>query len=245
MRENYHIGTTLTTDEWTEVLLDRELTNDIDIAILQAMYSFEEHKASASQIGLILGYVGKNTSSRLNLEMGRWGKRVVRKYPVKFTQRDDGTERKWDIFFDGWSKNRLFIWQIKKELITALEKTELTGDEQFPEEIPTESQEKLIEGAKKTITVNSYERNSKARKRCINHYRSTCNVCDLDFEKTYGELGKDFIHVHHLTKVADIGEIYEVNPIKDLRPVCPNCHAMLHKKEPPLTIGELKERLNK
>ncbi|MBL7811124.1 MAG: HNH endonuclease [Bacteroidetes bacterium] len=65
-------------------------------------------------------------------------------------------------------------------------------------------------------------------------------VCDFDFQKTYGKIGKNFIHVHHLIKVADIGSKYEVNPIKDLRPVCPNCHSMLHKKEPPLTIEELR-----
>ena len=65
-------------------------------------------------------------------------------------------------------------------------------------------------------------------------------VCDFDFQKTYGKIGKNFIHVHHLTKVEDIGNKYEVNPINDLRPVCPNCHSMLHKQEPPLTIEELK-----
>jgi 5-methylcytosine-specific restriction enzyme A len=245
MRENYHIGTTLTKQEWINVLLDREISTDIDIAILQAMYSFEGHKAAASQIGLILGFKGKNTSSLLNLEMGRWGKRLVKKYPVRFTIRENGTERKWDIFFDGWGEDKLFIWQIKKELIEALEATNLTGDEQFPEELPIENQVKIIEGAKRTITVNSYERNSKARQLCISYYGTICQVCGFDFEMIYGKLGKDFIHVHHLTKVADIGIEYEVKPIQDLRPVCPNCHAMLHRKEPPLRIDELKEILTK
>jgi 5-methylcytosine-specific restriction protein A len=45
--------------------------------------------------------------------------------------------------------------------------------------------------------------------------------------------------------VADIKGKYEVDPIKHLRPVCPNCHAMLHRQEPPFTIEELKEKLNK
>ena len=68
-------------------------------------------------------------------------------------------------------------------------------------------------------------------------------VCNFDFEKIYGKIGQNFIHVHHLTKVADIGNKYEVNPIKDLIPVCPNCHSMLHKQEPPFTIDELKSLL--
>ncbi len=62
----------------------------------------------------------------------------------------------------------------------------------------------------------------------------------LHFEEEYGNIGKCFIHVHHLTQLADIRQGYEVNPIKDLRPVCPNCHAMLHKKNPPYTIEQLK-----
>mgnify|MGYP003587801494 CR=1 FL=1 len=241
MRENYHIGTTLSTNEWINVLRDKEITNDLNIAILQAIYSFEKHKAAASQIGLILGFKGKNTSSPLNLEMGRWGKRLVRKYPIRYSVREDGSERKWDMFFDGWSENNLFIWQIKTELIDALKAMNLTGEEQFPEELPTNIQVTITEGAKKTITVNSYERNSKARQLCINHYGTSCQVCNFDFGKVYGKIGKDFIHVHHLTKVADIGDEYEVNPINDLRPVCPNCHAMLHKNEPPFSISELKD----
>ena len=63
-------------------------------------------------------------------------------------------------------------------------------------------------------------------------------------EKTYGEIGKNFIHIHHLVKISDIKEEYMIDPIEDLRPVCPNCHAMLHKKEPPFTIEELKGMLN-
>lgn len=204
MRNNYHIRT-LTINEWIDVLRDKEITNDMDIAILQAMYSFEEHKAAASQIGLILGFKGKSASSPLNLEMGRWGKRLVKKYSVTLTVRNDGTERKWDIFFDGWKEGKLFIWKIKKELIEALQKTNLTGEEPFPEEVPIDNQLTILEGAKRTITVNSYERNSKARQYCIGFYGTICQVCDFDFEKTYGELGTAFIHVHHLTKVADIG----------------------------------------
>lgn len=239
-KTNFRIGTSLTSDEWIEVLQDKKLTNDLDISIFQALYSFQGHKAPASQIGLLLGYKGKNTSSPLNSEIGRYGKRIAKEYNIKFTVRENGTERKWDIFFDGEVKSQPFIWKLKDELVQAIEETGLTGEQQYPDEIPIDSEEKLFEGAKRTIVVNSYERNNKARQQCIKHYGTSCMVCGFDFQKTYGKIGKDFIHVHHLTKVADIGNKYEVNPIKDLRPVCPNCHSMLHKQEPPLTIEELK-----
>jgi 5-methylcytosine-specific restriction protein A len=241
MREDYHLGITLTTNEWIVVLQDKTLTNDLDISILQTMYSFEGHKASASQIGRILGFKGENFSSPINAEIGRFGKRVVTKYPIRFTKRDDGTERKWDIFFDGWSDKSRFIWQLKAELRYALIQTGLTGELQLAEEIPIEEIEILFEGAKRTITINSYERNSKAKQLCKENYGTTCQVCDFDFELKYGKIGRNFIHVHHLTMVSDIGQNYEVNPISDLRPVCPNCHAMLHKQNPPLTIEELKK----
>ena len=243
MRENYHTGTTLTKDEWINVLSDPELTKPLDIDILQVMYSFEDRKASASQIGLILGIEGKYASSPLNLEMGRWGKRVAEKYQIRFTRRADGSLRKWDIFFNGWQEDRRFKWQIKQELVEALETLELTGEEQYPEELPRELNERLFEGARRTISVNSYERNSKARRLCIQKYGTACSVCEFDFKQTYGEIGQGFIHIHHLTRVSDIGNEYEVNPLEDLRPVCPNCHAMIHKTEPPLTIEELKSKL--
>ena len=68
------------------------------------MYSFQDHKASASEIGKILGYSGKNTSGPVNSEIGKWGNRLSKKYPVRFTKREDGSERKWDVFFDGWQE---------------------------------------------------------------------------------------------------------------------------------------------
>jgi len=58
---------------------------------------------------------------------------------------------------------------------------------------------------------------------------TACAVCGIDFEKVYGELGKGFIHVHHTVPIHTIGEEYTINPEKDLIPVCPNCHAMLHR----------------
>lgn len=109
----------------------------------------------------------------------------------------------------------------------------------YPDELPTSG--RLFEGIKKQVTVNSFERNPKARQECISHFGTDCSVCGFSFRKIYGSIGADFIHVHHLTQLAKIGEKYEINPIQDLRPVCPNCHSMLHRKEPPYTIEELRE----
>jgi 5-methylcytosine-specific restriction protein A len=111
----------------------------------------------------------------------------------------------------------------------------------FPDQIT--QPERLPEGASKIISVNAYERSRKARDHCIRHYGTRCCVCEMDFKERYGELGIGFIHVHHLKMLSEIGAEYEIDPIKDLRPVCPNCHAMLHRTAPPLSIDELRLRL--
>ena len=64
----------------------------------------------------------------------------------------------------------------------------------------------------------------------------------MDFKEVYGSEAEGLIHVHHLvpvSKIGQMGEDYEFDPIRDLRPLCPNCHAVAHRKEPPFTIEEL------
>jgi len=105
--------------------------------------------------------------------------------------------------------------------------------------------ETYFEGATKLIKVNLYERNHDARQKCIDHYGVICQVCKFSFEKVYGVIGEAYIHVHHLKPLSEIGEEYELDPIKDLRPVCANCHSMLHRKKPSYTIDELKSIIRK
>lgn len=238
------MATELTAIQWTEILLDNEITNDFDLSMFQALYSFERCKAPASQIGLLLGYNGKNPSAPLNSEVGRYAKRIARFYDINFTQRSTQKFKYWDLFFNGWEEDRFFIWQLRDELIEALEQVHLTGEIQYPEEIPVEQTSLLTEGIKKTIIVNTYERNPRARQECLKYWKPICSVCNFDFENKYGELGKGFIHVHHLIPVSEIGKPYQIDPIKDLRPVCPNCHSMLHKENPPIEIDELKKIMN-
>ena len=115
---------------------------------------------------------------------------------------------------------------------------------QLPEEIDDEDITTVSEGARRTVQVNVYERDPNARRKCIAKWGVKCSVCSFDFGERYGALGEGFIHVHHLNPLGEIGEQYELNPIADLRPVCPNCHAMLHRKRPAMSIEELKETVN-
>lgn len=102
----------------------------------------------------------------------------------------------------------------------------------------------MFEGASETVPINIYERNTVARNKCIQHHGAVCCVCNFDFESVYGEIGIGFIHVHHIVPLNKIGESYVVDPIKDLIPVCPNCHAMLHRKNEVMVVDALKKLIN-
>ena len=107
-----------------------------------------------------------------------------------------------------------------------------------PEEVS--NPERFFEGAAKTISVNAYERNGNARSACIKHYGAVCAICNFNFETAYGAIGKGFIHVHHIVPLAEIRREYKLNPIRDLIPVCPNCHAIIHLTQPAMSIEELR-----
>ena len=102
----------------------------------------------------------------------------------------------------------------------------------------------FAEGGRKRVTVNAYERDPRARRACIRHHGTSCLVCGLSFEERYGPRGNDFIHVHHRARVAARGGRYRLNAVRDLVPVCPNCHAMLHTQDPPLAVEELRYEMS-
>ncbi len=103
----------------------------------------------------------------------------------------------------------------------------------------------LTEGALRRVLVNAYERNPEARRQCIEHHGSICCICGFDFGKVYGEIAEGFIHVHHITPFSKIRKEYEVDPIQDLRPVCANCHAVIHLGGATRPIDEVKQLIEK
>ena len=96
------------------------------------------------------------------------------------------------------------------------------------------------EGNSQKVYVNRFERDKKAREACLKHFGYNCQICNFNFEDVYGNIGTNSIHVHHIIPLAKVGQAYKVNPIRDLIPVCPNCHLILHKKDAP-TIEELQQ----
>ena len=93
------------------------------------------------------------------------------------------------------------------------------------------------------VRMNRFERDPVSRRACIDRWGVDCAVCRCNFGQRYGTVGTGFIHVHHVTPPAKVGPHYALDPERDLRPVCADCHAMLHATYPTLTIGELRRRL--
>ncbi len=101
------------------------------------------------------------------------------------------------------------------------------------------------EGTAKTIRINRYERSNAAKERCLRQYGYSCSACGLRLEDVYGTIAKELIHVHHIVPLSEIGKGYKVDPVNDLRPVCPNCHAVIHRRKVPLTIEQVKTLLGR
>lgn len=103
----------------------------------------------------------------------------------------------------------------------------------------------LPEGALTRVAVNRYERRPANRAAAIAAHGANCKACGFNFARTYGALGEGFIEVHHRTPVSQMGESYVLDPVKDLVPLCSNCHQMVHREEPPIPAEKLREALVK
>ncbi|MBC8458909.1 MAG: HNH endonuclease [Deltaproteobacteria bacterium] len=146
----------------------------------------------------------------------------------------------------GHAKIESFIPKLTEKSLKKVGNSWYASDDALSNLLPekVDAPEQYIEGLSKTVSVNTYERNTNARTKCIEHHGYKCAICSFDFEAFYGAIGKNYIHVHHVVPLAEIGREYELNPIKDLVPVCPNCHAIIHRTRPALSVEQLKKHLS-
>jgi 5-methylcytosine-specific restriction protein A len=69
-----------------------------------------------------------------------------------------------------------------------------------------------------------------------------CEVCDFDFHKVYGAIGKAFAECHHILPLSQI-KAGAHTKLSDLAIVCANCHRMLHRARPWLSVNDFKKVL--
>jgi 5-methylcytosine-specific restriction protein A len=150
-------------------------------------------------------------------------------------------ERRTDDY-DWWLNQAAASVQYNWDNVVLMHTERMLTEVTFPDEVIETNI--LIEGVVRQVVVNIFERSEEGRRLCLLHYGYRCSVCNFDFEARYGEIGRKFIHVHHLIPLSQVTREYHLDPIEHLRPVCPNCHAMLHRKDPPFTLEQLREILN-
>lgn len=211
---------------------------DSQLRMLRIHYGAPLQTVTATQMAESLGYTRYSIA---NAHYGRIGRLVGDKLEYNPMKERLGTLVTFQKRNDEWH------WIMRPQLAEALEILHLVKPGSpvvLPEEITESESSALVEGAVSRITVNAYERNPKARRKCIDTHGHCCCICGFDFGTNYGEVAKGYIHVHHLRSLAEIGAEYEVDPTADLRPVCPNCHAVLHLRNPPYTIEEVQALLS-
>ena len=235
----------LSVQDWIILLKDEKVFTDDIMKILEFVYGCSEYKSTAFDIAK---YLERHPQS-INLANINLGKRILKKLNCEPQKNDDGGNRYWNIIFTGDKKTLKnsqghWFWIIRPNLVKAIEKLQW-----FDDELPNDCEsvvyiEGEAEGKKKQYYTTKYERSRKNRMKAISIHGLFCYICHFNFEETYGELGKDYIEVHHLKPLYSKDEEIQVNPQTDLICVCSNCHRMLHrKKDEVLTPYELKSLL--
>lgn len=211
---------------------------DKEKKMLIVNYEYPQHTITATEMANELGY---SYFGNANLAYGKLGRKIEEFLGI------EGIEpQKTGHLVYFYKPENEWYWILKENLCTALEELGWVSiDDNF-----TESDEYVggkdylyLEGSLKTIKINKYERNKLARKKCIEHYGAICQICGLEFCKMYGEVAEGYIQVHHIKSLSEINKEYKVDPIKDLIPICPNCHAVVHLKRPHLGVEEVKKLL--
>jgi len=106
--------------------------------------------------------------------------------------------------------------------------------------------ESWVEGSRTMKFVSVYERDARYRRQALAIHGYRCVVCEKSMEDIYGDAGKNFIHVHHLVPVSTFERPRAIDPEKELVPVCPNCHAIIHrgKRGGTMSIDEVRQAMS-
>lgn len=168
--------------------------------------------------------------------------------------------------FAEYINNKYFITETGRTFLESkLEEYEYINTGYFKEKSQKKANEKLLdndkntfylpedeisEGKLTTTSVKARKRSAKLRQYALDYHKKRgdlyCSVCEFDFEKTYGELGKDYIEFHHIEPISVYEEDGKIKNLeeakKNLVPLCSNCHKILHRNN--IAWEELKSKLN-
>ncbi|HOV27753.1 MAG TPA: HNH endonuclease [Pseudobacteroides sp.] len=235
---DFQYSINIDTDQWLEILRDTDLLSKFEFSFLEAVYLSDGHRNRAKHVAHLMGLPDYRI---LNRSLGSIAKKIKKKFDYQIVcDKNDSTKLAWCVPFYANRSGNGFTWVMRPELVQAF--NEIYFDNRHLKQIEY-SRDDLLEGQALNVMVTRYERNPTARRMCLEFYGYTCVVCGFNFESKYGEVGRGKIHVHHLIQISERKKVYSANPVKDLRPVCPNCHLIIHSKTPPYSIEEVKEMI--
>lgn len=219
--------------------------SDNHMALLQAHLVAPDYTTTWARLAEAVGY---RNGSAVNLQYGKLAERIARQLGLRDKPRDLNGNAWWLWVLVRWASERdpsghtAFV--LRRPVVEATVRLGIgpgAGVELLPDEL--DAAIPMREGARYQVLVNAYERNPEARRQCIAAHGTDCCICGFSFGAVYGEVAEGYIHVHHVRPLSEVGGEYVVDPVEDLRPVCPNCHAVLHLGGRCRTIDEVRRLL--
>jgi putative restriction endonuclease len=209
------------------------------LALLRGHFNAPNHTTTWAQLAQFVGYAN---GAGVNLQYGHFAARVAK--ALGFAEPPMGfwlnVLADWADELDVASGHTAFV--LRSKVIEALQRLGIlprTSMELQSGEL--EAGSAVTEGSCYQVLVNAYERSAEARRRCIEVHGTICWICKFNFGAFYGPTAQGYIHVHHRRALSEIGGKHVVDPVADLRPVCPNCHAVIHLGGKCRTIEEVQE----
>lgn len=221
-------------NKWLDIEDNLTVTSIYQSGILHASYIIIQKSANnklfkdrnaVAQLAQRFNFCNQvyNENRKINDEVGRLQRLI--KNGIKSTYTDDYFITESELFYINCEYEELVEQNFELESIVDV---------------------KNPEGAKKEYYVTRYERDPVNRQNAIRIHGLTCHVCGFNFKGFYGDIGENFIEVHHIKPLHTLDEEVIINPETDLVCVCSNCHSMIHhKKDAILTVDELKELIRK
>jgi 5-methylcytosine-specific restriction protein A len=222
--------------------LRNNLFSEAELKALGYFYSAPNNTLNAIQLATLMEYSGFGGA---NFIVGSIGKKISERYMIHPDWWNEEGPNWWSVITYG-EKHDYFYWTLKPQIVNVLKEykgvTEL-GFQYENDEIVNISPEGNEEGGRINVLVSIYERDAANRKSCIKYHGCRCAICEFDFSDVYGEIGKDYIQVHHIVPLSEVQEVVKINPQTDLIPLCSNCHSMVHRRKPAFQIDEIKKAI--
>lgn len=245
----YEADIDITVEEWKSMLQNPKIFDKASLDMVFKWYNEIDHRATTQAI--MAKYPSNLKKSPYNGIVKGLTQRILKHLNRFEVIGTTGQKSVFIVPFEGWfedyKEGNHFVWKLRNELVQALEELEKVDKQKFPseeQELTSYIIEDRPDGKVRMRYTTQYERNPINRRNAIKIHGTVCQACGFDFEKTYGEIGKDYIEVHHVKPLHEGEGSVPINAETDLICVCANCHRMIHRrKDKVLSLKELQNLL--